>query len=112
MKRCIALFFLCSCGLSKKTPLVELTPEQLDKVCKDLEGERTYICEEEGVFIQFTIGGDCVDRNSVLPEDCTATVRDLRDCDEARHALYEDNPCSTESPDVCALIDSCQLEVL
>lgn len=104
---------LCAaCGASK-TPLVELDADQIEKICSDLQGERTYLCEnEDGLLIQFTVGGDCVERNSALPADCGATVRDLRDCDEAQTKLYEEDPCATEVPEPCAALDSCYLDVL
>lgn len=107
----IGWLFLCSCGVSKKTLLIELDAEQLDKVCSGLQGERTYLCEKDGFFIEFTIGAGCIERNRDLPGDCTTTVGELEDCDEARHALYEEDPCGTEPIDLCGKVDSCYLDV-
>lgn len=109
MRAVAVLSLLMGCSVSKDTRLVDLSAEELARVCGDLSGPETFLCEQDGIYVQFTIGEDCEARHTALPEDCPATVGDLARCDKDRRDAYDEDPCRTDAPESCAVLDGCLL---
>jgi hypothetical protein len=112
MRHAVLLLSLSAgCGPGEEDLLVELDDEDLSRLCEDLGAARTYRCEKDGVSIEFTLGEDCEAAYAALPTGCPATVEDARLCEEQRRASYDEDPCRTDSPESCWLVDDCMLDV-
>ena len=108
MTRCcwFALALLAGCGISDSKLLVDLSADDLTKLCGEFD-DATYTCT--GATATYTINlaaADCV--SSSYSDTCTATVGDLRNCNADTRAVLEADACGlTELPATCSWAVDC-----
>lgn len=104
MRNLMILSFLglAACGISDSTAVADLDNDDAQKICEEFD-EREITCEVEGFEFTVTLGGDCDDATiGDVPEGCTATVGDYRDCQEAYAALSDEEVCAADDvPAAC-----------
>lgn len=97
-------------GVSGSKKVTELTVEEAKDVCLELVAdfpERTVTCAPE---VTITIGltaADCTDPEPA-PATCTATVSDVRACNEAMYSQSDADLCMDKPlPAACAVLANC-----
>ena len=79
--------------------LSKLSAEQATLVCEEY-AERTIVCADEDGEAIYVFGGDC--DSAGAPVDCSATVGDYRDCQQAVQELSDEAFCAADSdPPAC-----------
>lgn len=102
--------FMIACGgPSDSTKITDLSTDEAKDLCEesvDANPERTITCS--GVML--TVGlssADCADPGTP-PTSCTATVGDVRDCNEAQGNQTEAEICAGTIPAACEALLSCE----
>jgi hypothetical protein len=103
----ILSIFALGCGISDKTLLVDLDPDQIQKLCEDSTGG-TYHCEMSGFTTDITVDASSCSEGMAVSSDCTATVGDWRACNDAYTAALEADACMMDGmPAECDPMMSC-----
>jgi len=101
------LVLAAGCGIPSSALIVDLTAEDMAKLCEDMV-EETFTCEISGFSYDITFGGEsCEGGNEGLTADCAATVGDWRACDDAWRAALTADPCATDIPTECDPLMEC-----
>lgn len=102
---------LAGCGISDGTLLSDLDADDLQKLCEETP-EESFTCTGEGFEYTITFG-DCDTSDTdgggdvTWPASCTATVGDLRDCNEAYIEALRADPCTADVPAACDWMADC-----
>lgn len=100
----LTLGMLVACGIPGDTPLLDLTADDAEKICKRAVDEdatdRTVTCDFGDVTIPASTMDDCLDYFAAVLEvnnpDCTATLDNWVNCKEEPD-LTDDQICGVET---------------
>lgn len=101
-------------GVSDSKKLSEVSASEAKDVCESLIDdypERVVTCGSGSASIMITIGfssADCTDTTPPSSTTCSATVGDLRTCQDAIYSQTDAQLCSDSSqPAACAKLEGC-----